>query len=128
MTLPAYGPLPRPANLLEARAALASEAFPAPPDLDWIEFEGDEFTANCPRTGQPDFYRIVIRYRPTDRCLESKAVKFYLWAWRDQGAFAETLASTIRDDIRAAIAPVQVEVTLHQAKRGGLSLTARACG
>ncbi|MCJ7611543.1 MAG: NADPH-dependent 7-cyano-7-deazaguanine reductase QueF, partial [Candidatus Aminicenantes bacterium] len=29
-----------------------------------------EFTSVCPKTGQPDFGTILIRYEPAQRCLE----------------------------------------------------------
>ncbi len=123
--IPDYGPLPQPASLSEARAVLRQEAFTAP-DVSSVTFKAQEFTALCPKTGQPDFGTIEITYEPGKLCLESKALKFYLWAYRSEGAFAETLAAQIADDIFAAIAPKQVEVIVSQNRRGGIDLQARA--
>lgn len=123
--LPHYGPLPQPKGLEEARQVLAQERFEAP-RVDVVEFHATEFTAICPRTGQPDFGTVTIKYRPDKYCLESKSLKFYLWAWRNEGAFCETLAETIADDIFEAIEPHEVEVLVTQNVRGGIALQAKA--
>lgn len=123
--LPSTGPLPRPTNPDEAREVLRDESFPAP-DVQRITLEATEFTALCPRTGQPDFGSVEIEYEPAERCLESKAVKYYLWSFRDQGAFCETLAARIADDVVYAIAPAWVRVRVHQSVRGGIALVAEA--
>ncbi len=123
--LPAAGPLPRPENLEQAREMLKAESFPAP-DVQVVTMEATEFTSVCPRTGQPDFGSVSIEYVPAERCLESKALKFYLWAYRNEGAFCETLAARIADDVVYAIAPKAVRVEVHQNARGGISLMAVA--
>lgn len=87
-----------------------------------VEFSTDELTAFCPVTGQPDFYALRLSYRPAERLLESKALKLYLWGFRDKGAFAEDLAATILDDLVAACEPRQMTVDLTQKVRGGLEL------
>ena len=125
MTLPASGPLPRPANITEAARTLRDEAIPAP-FVQRVTFAVTEFTSVCPRTGQPDFSTIDIEYTPDAAILESKALKVYLWAYRDVGAFAETLAADIADDIQQAIKPHALSVTIHQNVRGGILLNATA--
>ncbi len=124
--LPSQGPLPRPESLDQARQVLGDEAFPAP-DVDSVRFEANEFTSICPRTGQPDYGSVIIEYGPGERCLESKALKFYLWAYRDEGAFCESLSAQIADDVVAAIAPRWVKVEVRQNVRGGIGLVAVAC-
>ena len=37
-----------------------------------------EFTSVCPKTGLPDFGKLVLRYVPDKRCLELKSYKMYL--------------------------------------------------
>jgi 7-cyano-7-deazaguanine reductase len=123
--LPESGPLPRPRNPAEAREVLKSQAFPAP-DVQRIRLEGQEFTSLCPRTGQPDFGRVEIEYEPHERCIESKSLKYYLWSFRDEGAFCETLAARIAEDLVFAIAPLWVLVRVHQSVRGGIALMAEA--
>jgi 7-cyano-7-deazaguanine reductase len=125
LPLPRTGPLPRPANPAEAREYLKAEAFPAP-DVQAVTMEATEFTSICPRTGQPDFGTVTIEYAPRPRCLESKALKFYLWSYRDEGAFCETLAARIADDVVYAIEPRSVRVQVNQNVRGGIALVAVA--
>src|SRR3989449_11438889 len=67
------------------------ETFPNPrPERDYeISMECPEFTCVCPRTGQPDFATIRIRYVPDQLCIELKSLKLYLWSFRQEGAFHE---------------------------------------
>jgi len=123
--LPASGPLPRPQNPDQAREVLRAEAFPAP-DVQEVTLAAQEFTSICPKTGQPDFGTVTITYVPGERCLESKAVKYYLWSFRDVGSFCESLAARIADDVVYAVAPTWVAVDVHQNVRGGIALVARA--
>src|SRR3712207_1593810 len=59
-----------------------------------VEFTTNELTATCPITGQPDFYELKLSYRPRGSLIESKALKLYLWGFRDRGIFAEDRKST----------------------------------
>ena len=123
--LPDKGPLPDPRGPSEARRLLASEAFPAP-DVQSVVMTATEFTSICPRSGQPDFGSVVIEYAPRDRCLESKALKVYLWSYRNEPAFCEALAARIADDVAAAIAPAHLKVEARQNVLGGISIVAAA--
>jgi 7-cyano-7-deazaguanine reductase len=51
------------------------ETFPNPhPARNYhVEHEVSEFTSLCPKTGQPDFAAITIRYVPGSSCIELKA-------------------------------------------------------
>jgi 7-cyano-7-deazaguanine reductase len=115
----------RPESVEQAAQILAEQAFAAP-DVQLVTFASSEFTSVCPMTGQPDFGTVSIEYQPDKKCLESKSVKFYLWVYRNEGAFCESLAARIADDIVRAIAPRRVKVTVTQTPRGGLSLNAIA--
>ncbi len=123
--LPASGPLPRPASPDEARETLRTESIPAP-DTQRVTLHAREFTSVCPRTGQPDFGSVTVEYGPAERLIESKAFKYYLWSFRDEGAFCESLAARIADDIVRAIEPRWVRVDVHQDARGGIEILARA--
>jgi 7-cyano-7-deazaguanine reductase len=97
------------------------------PDRDyWITFDCPEFTSICPITGQPDFGHITIRYIADQRCIESKALKLYLYAYRNHGAFHEAVINRILDDIVAACAPRQATVTGVFRPRGGIAITVEA--
>lgn len=122
---PSVGPIPRPENPDEAREVLKAEAFPAP-DVESVTLTATEFTSVCPRTGQPDFGSVVVEYVPSDRCIESKALKYYLWSFRDEGAFCETLAGRIADDVVYAVDPRSVRVEVRQNVRGGIGIVAVA--
>ena len=104
------------------------ETFPNPqPDRDYlIEFECPEFTCLCPRTGQPDFATIRVRYVPDARCIELKSFKLYLWSYRDEGAFHEAVVNKILDDLQAACPPRFMEVEGDFYVRGGIHTTVRA--
>src|ERR671917_1602436 len=87
-----------------------------------VEFSTNELTAICPVTEQPDFYELKLSYRPGTRLLESKAMKLYLWGFRDRGMFAEDLAATLLEDLIAACEPKEMTVDLPQQVRGGLQI------
>jgi len=81
-------------------SSTAIETFPNPrPERDFdIDIECPEFTSMCPKTGLPDFGTIHISYVPDDRCIELKALKYYLLEFRDKGIFSRaspTRSSTI---------------------------------
>ena len=112
--LPRSGPLPRPKNLDEAAQILESEAMLKPSGVEEVTMTCIEFTSQCPRTGQPDFGIVEIYYTPLDLIIESKALKFYLWAFRDIGMLCETLADRIAGDVMTAIKPSSVRVKVTQ--------------
>ena len=85
-----------------------------------IAFDCPEFTCLCPKTGQPDFATIRIRYVPGPRCVELKSLKLYLWSYRDEGAFHEAVTNRILDDLVHALDPVHIEVVADFAVRGGI--------
>ena len=107
----------------------ALETFPNQfPDREYeIEITCPEFTAVCPKTGQPDFGTIIISYIPAQTCIELKSLKLYLFAFRDRGIFYEHSINTILDDMVTACHPRQMTVIGQFTPRGGISskITAR---
>lgn len=85
-----------------------------------IRFDCPEFTCLCPKTGQPDFATIRIRYVPDALCVELKSLKLYLWSYRDQGAFHEAVTNAICDDLVAALQPRRLTVEGDFMVRGGI--------
>ena len=85
-----------------------------------IRFECPEFTCVCPKTGQPDFATIRIRYLPAESCIELKSLKVYLWSFRDVGAFHEAVTNRILDDLVGACSPRFMEVEGDFMVRGGI--------
>ena len=98
------------------------EIFPNPhPERDYlISFECPEFTCLCPRTGQPDFATFRVRYIPDRLCVELKALKLYIWSFRDEGHFHEDVTNKILDDLVAAVAQKWMEVIGDFNVRGGI--------
>ena len=80
-----------------------------------------EYTSICPKTGLPDYGTIVIEYEPSKRCLELKALKMYLLAYRNLGIFYENAVNCILRDIVAAARPAWCRVSGEFTPRGGLT-------
>ena len=91
-----------------------------------VKFETEEFTSLCPKTGQPDFARIVIEYEPRLKCIETKSLKLYLFAYRDEGTFMETITNRIMNDCVKACSPEWMTVTGDFRIRGGIALQVSA--
>lgn len=79
-----------------------------------------EFTSICPKTSQPDFGRITIRYTPDKDCLELKSFKAYIGAYRNLGIFYENAVNRILEDLVSACKPIQATVTGRFNPRGGI--------
>jgi 7-cyano-7-deazaguanine reductase len=123
LTLLGGGPLQQLSSPDEA----VLETFPSPSSREYeVVFSTKEFTSHCPVTGQPDFAEITIRYTPSRRCLESKALKQYLGSYRNQAVFAEAITNRILDDIVAAISPRHAVVIGDFAPRGGIAIRVEA--
>ena len=99
------------------------ETFPNPqPSRDYeIRIDCPEFTSLCPKTGQPDFGTIAIRYCPDQKCIELKSLKLYLQNYRDQGIFYEAVVNKISDDLVTACSPRKMTVTGCFTARGGIT-------
>jgi 7-cyano-7-deazaguanine reductase len=91
-----------------------------------IEIVCPEFTSVCPRTGQPDFGTIIIRYIPRQKCIELKSLKFYLQKYRNEGIFYEHLTNRILDDLVAVVEPEEMTVVAKFNPRGGITTTVTA--
>jgi 7-cyano-7-deazaguanine reductase len=101
------------------------ETFPNPaPQRDYVvHIEVPEFTCLCPLTGQPDFATLVLDYVPDRRNVELKALKLYIWSYRNEGAFHEAVTNRILDDLVAALAPRFARLTARWYVRGGIFTT-----
>jgi len=95
------------------------------PDYE-IEIVMPEFTSVCPKTGLPDFGRIVLRYVPDRLCLELKSYKMYLLAYRDLGIFQENAVNRVLRDVVKAAQPVKATVVGEFTPRGGLATVVTA--
>ena len=103
--------------------------------VDLIEYQGEpitvrldcsEFTSLCPVTKQPDFGTLVIEYVPDRDLVETKSLKLYLWRFRDEPSFNESLIDLIADDLYQQMRPRWLRVTGTFNPRGGIRITAAA--
>ena len=123
LTLLGGGPL----RQLSSPEQAVLETFESPSKRDYeVTFSTKEFTSHCPVTGQPDFAEIIIRYTPDRRCIESKSLKQYLGAYRNQAVFAEGITNRILDDIVRAISPRRAVVMGDFSPRGGIGIRVEA--
>ncbi len=101
------------------------ETFPNPaPQNDYtIRITMPEFTCLCPKTGQPDFATLKLEYVPDQKCLELKALKLYIWSFRDRGCFHEAVTNEIMGQMVAATTPRFLRLTAEFYVRGGVYTT-----
>ena len=91
-----------------------------------IEIVCPEFTSVCPKTGQPDFATINIKYVPAKFCIELKSLKLYMFSYREEGEFHEHVTNKILDDIVAKCSPIRAEVVGDFNVRGGIKTVVTA--
>ncbi len=98
------------------------EVFPNPQEArDYtIRIRVPEFTCLCPKTGQPDFAELLIEYVPDRLCVELKALKTYVWSFREEGAFHEAVTNRILGDLVDATEPRFMRLTARFNVRGGI--------
>lgn len=104
------------------------ETFPNPrPGRDYvIHMRMPEFTCLCPKTGQPDFATLHLDYIPDQTCVELKALKLYLWSFRDRGAFHEAVTNEIADKLVDLLAPRYLRLRADFYVRGGIDTSVTA--
>ncbi|MBF0377224.1 MAG: NADPH-dependent 7-cyano-7-deazaguanine reductase QueF [Desulfamplus sp.] len=91
-----------------------------------ITIKQPEFTSVCPMTGLPDVGCIIIKYRPDQKIVELKSLKFYLLQYRNVGMFYEHVVNRILDDLVDMLDPLYMEIIGEFTPRGGVSSTASA--
>lgn len=101
------------------------ETFDNPnPQSDFtIKIRIPEFTCLCPKTGQPDFATIYIDYVPDQKCVELKALKMYMWSFRDEGAFHEKVTNDMLAHLVEVTQPRFMRITGEFNVRGGIYTT-----
>lgn len=67
--------------------------------------ETKEFSAVCPFSGLPDVAHLTIEYFPIGgRCIELKALKYYLTSFRLVGIYQEAVTKRIYNDLAKILA------------------------
>lgn len=93
------------------------------PENDYVvKFNAYEFTSLCPKTGQPDFATIHIKYIPNRKMVESKSLKLYLFSFRNHGDFHEDCVNIIMKDLVKLMDPKYLEVKGLFTPRGGIAI------
>ena len=97
------------------------------PERDYtIVHTAPEFTSLCPKTGQPDFATITVKYVPDKLCVELKSLKLYFHSYRNDGIFFESATNRILDDLVAVCKPRYMLIIAEFNVRGGISSTIKA--
>jgi|SRR6056300_51693 7-cyano-7-deazaguanine reductase len=98
------------------------ETFDNPnPGRDYtIHIRMPEFTCLCPKTGQPDFAELFLDYIPDEKCVELKALKMYIWSFREEGGFHEAMTNKILADLVEVTQPRFMRLTADFNVRGGV--------
>jgi len=97
------------------------------PEKDYsIQIRIPEFTCLCPKTGQPDFATLHLTYIPESLCVELKALKLYIWSFRDEGAFHEAITNEILADLVTCLTPRYARLSAIFNVRGGIYTTVHA--
>jgi 7-cyano-7-deazaguanine reductase len=94
-------------------------------DID-ILIRQPEYTAVCPMTGLPDMGCICIEYRPNEKIVELKSLKYYLLQYRNVGIFYEHAVNRILDDLVFVLNPKRMKITGEFTARGGIATTVTA--
>jgi 7-cyano-7-deazaguanine reductase len=66
---------------------------------------------------------MTLEYIPDQLCVELKALKMYIWSFRDQGAFHEAVTNEILGDLVSATQPRFMRLTAEFNVRGGIYTT-----
>jgi 7-cyano-7-deazaguanine reductase len=109
--------------MTEPSRSLETFVNPAPERDYTIRMTMPEFSCLCPKTGQPDFATLKLEYVPHERCVELKALKLYIWSFRDRGTFHEAVTNEILKDLVDATEPRFLRLTAEFNVRGGIYTT-----
>lgn len=91
-----------------------------------VSYETEEFTSVCPWTGLPDFGRLLVTYRPSNRLVELKSLKYYLTSYRNVGILQEHAVNRILGDLVTLLEPEFMLVEAWFNERGGLRTHAKS--
>ena len=94
------------------------------PEADFPNrFETSELSALCPFTSHPDFYTLIITYKPDKLLIELKSFKLYIEKFRNLRTTHETLLNIIFEDFKSLLSPKFLRVELQVNIRGGIKTT-----
>jgi 7-cyano-7-deazaguanine reductase len=86
-----------------------------------IEITTTEFTCLCPgKPDQPDYAHLKIHYTPSEKILELKSLKYYLFSYRNDEIYHEDATNKILHDLVNACSPQKMIITADWHIRGGI--------
>jgi 7-cyano-7-deazaguanine reductase len=88
-----------------------------------IRIDAPEFTCVCPKTGHPDFANMQLTYVPDEHCIELKAYKLYIHAYRNVGIFHEAVTNRIAEHLIEVLKPRYLKLTGAFHAHGGITTT-----
>lgn len=92
-----------------------------------VQIIDPEFSSVCPKTGLPDYGRVILRYIPDEHCVELKDWKLFLRCFYGVGSFHEDCTQRIADAFAKAVNPKSFTVVIDWGARGGLHTTTQLC-
>lgn len=92
-----------------------------------ISIDFPEFTCKCPFSGYPDFATLRIKYQPSNKVIELKAIKLYLNSFREKKISHEEVANKIIDDFVDASCPKWMQLEADFNPRGNVHTVIRVC-
>ena len=85
-----------------------------------IKLQCDEVTCLCPFSGLPDFAHLSITYVPRKLLIETKSLKYYLYAFRGVKVYNEHAVNKIIQDLSRVLGPRRITVEAEFTARGGI--------
>jgi 7-cyano-7-deazaguanine reductase len=85
-----------------------------------VKLKSDELITLCPKTGLPDFGKLILIYKPSKYLLEQKSFKLYLTCYKDLKIFQEFATNKIFEDFLNKVKPVWAKIIVIWKKRGGI--------
>lgn len=85
-----------------------------------VTYRFPELIGLCPATGYPDTYELIVEIVPAKLIPELKSLRFYYMDYMSLPISHEHLADKVWCDIKKAIEPESIKVTLKTAVRGGI--------
>ena len=99
------------------------ESFPYEGPKQTIVYETEEFSAVCPFSGLPDIAYVRIEYTPAKKIVELKSLKYYFVSYRSVGIYQEHATARIFEDLKKALDPAALSVSMTYNTRGGIDAT-----
>lgn len=76
----------------------------------------------CSFLGTPDVARVVIRYTPTEWCVETDSLLRFLMSFSRVRVTTEEIGERIRFALQQLLAPHELEVSVTYYPRGGIKV------